>query len=439
MNRIENTTTGLVTRFLCVFFGAFSLHLLECSNSESVYIGLVEEYTASGNEVNTRYVDSYDQEFPYAGIPKIVIETENAQKITDRETEIPAKFQLWEKNGPASSIVDLTIRGRGNSSWNAPKKSYKIEFSQKQSLLGMPANRDWALISNYADKTLMKNYLMYSLSARLGAYYSPRCEFVELYLNGDYLGVYLLTETIKIGKDRINIPDNSDSYIVEFDGKLLKNEQAVRSNVINTNGKIFRIHDPKNASEEALSTIKEHIRSFETFLINMDNADSLSQWIDLAEYVKHYWVQEFSKNPDATFYTSVYFSWVKGGLIKMGPVWDFDLAFGGHGMEHINSTENWQLKDSYWNAYIFKDSTTNQARIDFWKQHREQFVKTIDEADSICTLLQGAAENNFKRWNVLNSTKYIDHRHAYNAYKEAVEDLKDWIRNRIQWIDEQIQ
>ena len=67
-------------------------------------------------------------------------------------------------------------------------------------MLGMPKDKDWALISNYADKTLMKNYLMYNLSAKLGAFYSPRCEFAELYLNGEYLGVYLLTETIKIGK-----------------------------------------------------------------------------------------------------------------------------------------------------------------------------------------------------------------------------------------------
>jgi spore coat protein CotH len=84
-------------------------------------------------------------------------------------------------------------------------------------MLGLPKDKDWALIANYADKTLMKNYLVYNLSANLGAYYSPRCEFAELFLNGEYLGVYLLTETIKIAKNRINIPKNENRYIVEVD------------------------------------------------------------------------------------------------------------------------------------------------------------------------------------------------------------------------------
>lgn len=86
-----------------------------------------------------------------------------------------------------------------------PKKSYKIEFIDKQPILGMPKDRDWALIANYADKTLMKNYLAYHLSVKFNAYYAPRCEFIELFLNRQYIGVYLLTETIKISKDRINM------------------------------------------------------------------------------------------------------------------------------------------------------------------------------------------------------------------------------------------
>ena len=122
----------------------------------------------------------------------------------------------------------------------------------------------------------------------------------------------------------------------------------------------------------------------------------------------------------------------------MGPVWDFDLSFGSHNNESINTTENWYLKISYWNIYIFRDSVAKQARIDFWKEHRDQFVKTLDDADSICTLLQNAAKNNFKRWNILSRTEYAYHRHAYDSYEEAVEDLKNWIRARIKWIDENI-
>ena len=156
--------------------------VLGCSNSESV------EETEDTDFAKLDYLPLDDSEYPYAGIPRVVIVTENYQKIKNREIEIPAKLQIWGEKAPESEIMDLTIRGRGNTSWTEmPKKSYKIEFVNKQAMLGMPKDRDWALIANYADKTLMKNYLMYHLSAELGAYYAPRCEFIELYLNKDYL------------------------------------------------------------------------------------------------------------------------------------------------------------------------------------------------------------------------------------------------------------
>ena len=172
---------------LVALIAIFSMTLLNaCDNSAE----------ADASESKKTYPDSFkpnDKDYPYANIPRIVIYTENQQKIKDCETEIPAKLQIWGKKEAESEILDLTIRGRGNTSWEMPKKSYKIEFEKKRSMLGMPKDKDWALISNYADKTLMKNYLMYHLSADLGAYYAPRCEFVELYLNQEYLGVYLLT------------------------------------------------------------------------------------------------------------------------------------------------------------------------------------------------------------------------------------------------------
>ena len=388
----------------------------------------------------TKYIPLDDTEYPYAGIPRIVIETENRREIKDRETEIPARLQIWGEKAPESEIMELTIRGRGNSSWTEmPKKSYKIEFVNKQEMLGMPKDRDWALISNYADKTLMKNYLMYHLSAKLGAYYAPRCEFAELYINNEYLGVYLLTETIKIGKNRINIPDNDNSYIVEISQNHHKNDLVFYSHVIKSDsiGKPFRIHDPKEPSKETLITLEKHIENFENYLktIEQKKENNLSLWIELNECIKHYWIQEFSKNPDASGYSSIYFTWTKEGIIRMGPVWDFDLAFGSHSIESINQTDKWLIKTGYWHSYIFKDSISNRSRIDYWTKNKLQFAHTVDEADSVQNLLQDAAKNNFKKWDVLQSTKYIYHRHAYNAYEDAVEDLKKWINERLEWIE----
>ena len=176
-----------------LFLMGLPLLLFACSNSEPNSNTISADFSSESplntiNDIKT-YLPLNDTEYPYAGIPRIVIETNNRQKIKDVESEISARLQVWGEREPETEIMNLTIRGRGNSSWtDSPQKSYKIELEQKQELLGMPRNRDWALISNFFDKSLMKNYLMYNLSRRLNTYYSPRCEFIELFLNSEYLG-----------------------------------------------------------------------------------------------------------------------------------------------------------------------------------------------------------------------------------------------------------
>lgn len=431
-----------------------------CSNSDNI-LPLVSEVNFVENEVwdlswtddtsffhNTEDGDAVwkneiipvdDSDYPYAGIPRIIIETERKRKIRDVQTEIPAKLQIWGAHKPESAVLDLTIRGRGNTSWKEmPKKSYKIEFTEKQNLLGMPKNRDWALVANHADKTLLKNFLMYRLYAKLGAFYSPRCEFVELYLNGEYLGIYLLTETVKIGKNRVDIPEWM-SYIIEVDGHIRKDEQSVFSDILKDDGVTFRVHSPKNATDDQLLMVENYIHSFEYFLKNIiENKDNnVEQWIDLEEYVRYYWVQEFAKNSDAAFFTSVYFSWTNGQTIRMGPVWDFDLSFGGHPNEINDFSKGWCIRLAYWNKYLFKDSLLSMSIKKYWFENRNTFNEVFGMIDSSAQMLNAAAKNNFRKWNILSSTELRFHRKPYNSYQDAVEDLKKWIREHMDWIDEQ--
>ena len=169
-------------------------------------------------------------------------------------------------------------------------------------------------------------------------------------------------------------------------------------------------------------------------------------WIDIDEYIKHYWVQEFSKNPDACFSTSVFFSWNTTGLIKMGPIWDFDLSFGGHSNElpykdyaHIKriTPEGWYIKYFYWNKYLFKDSMMSDKIKSFWGKNKNEFYNIIFAIDSTSSFLQNAADNNFKRWNVLQSKNYRFHTKAFATYKDAIKETKEWVQQRLLWIDSQ--
>ena len=161
----------------------------------------------------------------------------------------------------------------------------------------------------------------------------------------------------------------------------------------------------------------------------------MADWLDIEECTKHYWVQEFAKNPDATGVASLYFTWVKGSKIRMGPVWDFDLAFGGHSDDSIINPDDWYIRRGYWHSFIFRDSTASRSRVYYWRNNKEKFAHVLDAIDSLQAQLQGAAENNFKKWKILQNTEYEYHRQAYGSYEEAVDDLKKWTRKRYEWID----
>ena len=202
----------------------------------------------------------------------------------------------------------------------------------------------------------------------------------------------------------------------------------------------FAVHHPKDASDEALDTLQQHIKKFEKFIKVMKTYEpnDLGKWLDINECTRHYWVQEFTKAPDAKGYSSLYFTWVKGGPIRLGPEWDFDLAFGGHNNDTTNQSDNMYIKIGYWHSYIFRDFDAAKSRVYYWRENKERFSSTLDAVDSLYSLLQGAAENNFKKWKILQSTEYEYHRHAYGSYADAVEDLKAWIKERYDWIDEEM-
>lgn len=380
-----------------------------------------------------------DAACPYTGVPRIVIETEKHRAIKDRETEIPAKLQIWDEKKPNSDIMELTIRGRGNSSWTVmPKKSYKVELKQGAKLLGMPKDKDWALIANYADKTLMKNYLAYRLADDIGMDYSPRCKFVDFCLNGEYQGVYLLTETIKVDKNRVNIPKNDKSYLVEFDEKYKADEQVIFSDVL-VPSKPFQIHFPKNASDSVLNVLATHVQRFEKFLKTVDTASlrEIESWIDVEAFAKHFWIQKFSKNPDANYLTSVYFTWMENGAIKMGPVWDFDIAFAGFGGydPDFALSDGWRTKDDYWGEKLFSNKEFESAVGEYWEILRPSFEKSFFIIDSLYDVLRKPAEENFKRWDVLQKNEKWLYK-SVESYEEAVDYLREWIAERMKWIDE---
>jgi hypothetical protein len=136
---------------------------------------------------------------------------------------------------------------------------------------------------------------------------------------------------------------------------------------------------------------------------------------------------------DASFQTSVYFTWIKGEKIVMGPVWDFDLGYGNIEYEEYRKPEEWHIRN-YWNAYLFKDKIFAERIKEKWRDEHHHFESVLDSIDKISVLLKKSAENNFKRWDILGQKKgwLLE---SYESYDEVVNDWKNWIIKRIQWID----
>lgn len=377
-----------------------------------------------------------DSMYPYAGLPRIVIETEDFAGVRDRETEIPSHLQIYGEKAPESEVYELTVRGRGNSSFKMPKYGLKLEFKDKVKLLGMPKNRDWALIANYGDKTHLRNYMMTRLSEWLCAKYTPRMQFVELYLNRKYMGLYLLSESIKVAKNRVNIEENDTTFLVEKEDSKKFDPPYVQSD----NGYYYHIKSPKNPSPETEKLLLDHIKAFENFAMRpyRYNSNEIVEWIDLDDYLLFYWVHEYSKNEDGNFARSVHFTWKKGEPIHFGPLWDFDLAFGNASREQNKAPEEWYIRRYRLNYYILQNSLVDSAAVVFWKEHRETFKALIDSVPLYRSIIDKAIENEYRRWPVMKNTENWALKDPYDSYDEAVETMIEWMKQRYQWIDKEI-
>ena len=283
----------MVIKLFKPLFITFSLLVIACSNSEYTDVSAVDNcafntspitqtsssqssdnstqpqpnstpHTLNNDEClitqEPEYVPLNDSEYPYIGIPRIVIETEKGQAIKDKETEIPAKLQVWGKDSPESDVLRLTIKGRGNTTWKFAKKPYAIKFENKESFLGMPEAKKWVFLANYRDRTLMRNSIAFELARKTSLVWTPNGKFVELFLNGKYLGNYFVCEKIEVKKNRLEL--SKKSYLLEFDVHY-DEKYKFRTSI---NDLPVNIKYPNDIDSSSLNYIQDFIDSTERVL-----------------------------------------------------------------------------------------------------------------------------------------------------------------------------
>lgn len=427
----------------------------------------------------TVLINAQTVNFTSSNLPIIVINT-NGQEIPD-DPKITADMGIiLNANNARNNLSDIYnhyngkigIEVRGHSSQMFPMKSYGIELrdgtgkSVDKSLFGLPKESDWVLYAPYTDKTLMRNYLAYTMANEMGRWAS-HCRFVEVVVNGDYKGVYIFEERIKRGAGRVNIAKiattdiSGDAVTGGYIFSLDKDATGWFSSYPAPNAPSFRSQfsyvypKPENIVAQQKDYLKSYIDSFENSLASpayQDIVNGVRKFADVSSFIDYFIVNEISRNVDG-YRLSSYFYKDRNSInskIYAGPVWDYDLAFRNANYCSGSNIDGW--------AYRFNDvcPTDPAAVVPFWWEKlmtdtafknnlRCRWVQLRNSSlsnsrinfliDSAVNVLSEASIRHFQRWDILGKYVWPNPQPIAATYAEEIEYLKQWLHGRVNWMD----
>ncbi|MBN2762967.1 MAG: CotH kinase family protein [Bacteroidales bacterium] len=413
-----------------------------------------------------------------SNLPIIKINTQGGT-IVD-EPKIMAKMQVINNAEGINRFDDteyeydgyIGIEIRGNTAQMFEKKSYTVETrlstgeNNNVKLLGMPEENDWVFHGPYSDKSLMRNALAYFIGKSMDNGWHPRTRFVELEINNEYRGVYLVAEKIKIDKNRVDIAtlqptdiegnELTGGYIISIDRDQ---PGSWNSPFMGRTGSVdvpFSYVDPKydELTTEQRNYIRNYITDFEYALHgnNYQNPElGYKAYIDIVSFIDYFIITELSKDLDG-YRVSVFFHKdkdSKDGRLKMTPYWDYNICFGNANFFSAGNPEGWAsdgigagdwYEIPFWWDKFRTDPYFESLLRYRWTELRKDIINTttINQfIDSVSDMLRMAQERNFEKFKILNTYVWPNN-YIGGTYELEVEYLKNWINQRITWLDQQM-
>jgi hypothetical protein len=377
----------------------------------------------------------------FTGLPLLYINTDGIS-IDSKEEYVNGTVSIL--GGEDYSDLDETemkIKGRGNSTWWQGgiwgKKPYQIKFGDKTEVLNIPEDKKWVLLAELSDKSMIRNKITREMGKISRFNYVPRAEYTEVFINNVHAGTYLIGQKVEESKNRVNIGD--DGYLIEIDQDNRVDEEDV---IFKTSmweqypENLFNIKEPSlEVDSDKFNLIKDHVIAFESALklINEGNFTDYKTFIDLPSFVDWFLISEISKNVDSKHYSSIYFNYVPGEKIKMGPLWDFDLAYGNIDYADPTNPEGFWVKDNLWYKFLFKDPYFHNLIVDRFGYYESNMSELFSKIDSFEKYLEKSQKKNFEIWPILG--QYVWPNPVYfDTHHEEVEHLKDWIDRRMAWL-----
>lgn len=394
------------------------------------------------------------QDYPQrSDIPTVYIETENGLTITSKETYINATLRYVDANGV--TLYDaLGIRGRGNSTWGLAKKPYRIKFDKKQEFLGPDhaKAKSWTLLANYSDKSLMRNALAACLGEFAGQPFTAAAQFVDLVLNGRYVGNYQISDQIEVRPKRVDIYEQEDpmtddsnitgGYLLEIDG--FADSEPVKFTT--SRGVKITVKSPDDdiIDPRQLNYIHNYIQSFENALFSSDFTNpetGYRSYVDENTLISWYVASEMTANPDAFWSTYIYKD-RDDSKIYWGPMWDYDIAFNNC-QRQGDMTRRTVLKDGFgadltgvWIRRMWEDPWFVNAVNEKWKSMVEagledHLIAFIDDTEAT---LKSSQALDGRIWPIYR--RVYDEYMLFNTYSATVDFLRQFVRNRISYLSE---
>lgn len=364
-------------------------------------------------------------------IPCIRVETEGRKPIVEKKTYLPATIVI-EANGWGDDYEGTTqIRGRGNSTWEMPKKPYRLKLDKKSVILGLGEERDWILLANYIDPTLMLNAVAFKIGQLLELPFTNHAIPVDLYLNGEYAGNYMLTEQVELSSTRVNI-DKKEGILLEIDTNFDEDFQFK-----STHYKLpVMVKDPDIKSEEHFQRVKDEFHQLEAAIASDQFPNTrYKEYLDVESLVKYFIVYNLTHNMEINHPKSIYIHKDKGGKYTMGPIWDFDWAYDYEGKGvHFGSHERPFLTNknfpapalgyTFFNRF-FEDPAFVALYKETWRRfHAEKKTELMEYVDWYAKQVTESQKKDQEKWQK-GTTNY--------GYK--IRQLKSWLEGRFTFID----
>lgn len=439
-----------------------------------------------------RQIDKSSVTFMYSeNIPAVFIDTQSgtAENINnDKNVQETGRITVLEPDGTISYIETIDyIKGRGNTSFTEfEKKPYLVKLKESVSFLGMEAGDKWIFTSNASDSTLLRNALSRNLANHLGIPQSDEGVFVDLYLNGEYVGNYYVTEKVEVAPNRLEITDLEKAtksandgtglsafdtawtektkakhipndpeditggYLIErdFNSRFLDEVEINGSYFITQSEECFIVHSPAYASEKQIAYISDFVQSSENAILSPDGIDETSgksyeELIDVNSFVRKYLLEEVTLNYDGGVASSYFYKDIDSVSDKLfaGPAWDYDVSWGNNpsylGYVSISPDQLTKLafhgNSTTWFSALYDKPEFQEEVIACYEKEISSYLEILSNQilPELAETTAASAAMDQVRW----QQQYLRNNPDYQNREEEIAFLSDYISDRKIFLD----